>query len=82
MKKKKQTFTILVSVKGKAKKSFALKAVSRKARKYIKVSKKGKVIIKKGLKKGKYKIKVKITAAATKKYRKTSIIKVFKIIVK
>ena len=82
LKKKNQTFDIGISVNGKAKKSFKLKFVSPKAKKYIKVSKAGKVTVRKGLKKGRYQIKVKITAAATKKYQKTTVTKVVKIIVK
>lgn len=82
LKKKTQTFKIAATVKGKAKKTFKLKTVPKKAKKYIKVSSAGKVTVRKGLKKGTYKIKVQITAAATSNYKKTTATKTIKVIVK
>ena len=82
LKKKTQTFKIAATVKGKAKKTFKLKTVPKKAKKYIKVSSAGKVTVRKGLKKGTYKIKVQITAAATSNYKKTTATKTVKVIVK
>ncbi|MDD7209333.1 MAG: hypothetical protein PUH29_04680 [Lachnospiraceae bacterium] len=54
------------------------KVTGKNAKKYIKVSKKGKVTIKKGIKKGTYKIQ--ITAKATKNYQSAT--KTIKIVIK
>ena len=59
-----------------------LEKVNAKAKKFIKVSSGGKVTVKKGLAKGTYKIKVKITAAATRNYKAKTLKKTVKIIVK
>ena len=82
LKKKNQAFKITASVGDNAKKTFTLKSVPKKAKKYIKVSSAGNVTIKKRLKKGTYKIKVQITAEATKNYKKTATTKTIKIVVK
>ena len=82
LKSGKQTFNIAATVKGKAKKTFTLSSVPSKAKKYITVSKAGKVTVKKGLAKGTYKIKVKIAAAATKNYKAKSVTKTVTITVK
>ncbi len=82
LKKKAKSFKINAKVKENAKTTYKKISVSKKAKKYIKVSSKGKVTVKKGLKKGKYKLKVKITAAETKNYAKTVTNKAFIIIVK
>ena len=82
LKKKAQSFKISGKAKEKAKLTYKLSKVPKKAKKYIKVSKAGKVTVKKGLKKGTYKIKVKITAAETKSYKKTTVMKTIKIVVK
>ena len=50
----------------------------KKAKKYIKVSKKGKVTVKKGIKKGTYKIVIKVKATKNTKAGK----KVVKIVIK
>ena len=50
--------------------------------KYIKLSTTGKLTLKKGLKKGTYKLKIKITTGETKVYKKTTFTKNFKITVK
>ena len=50
-----------------------------KAKKYISVTSKGKVTVKKGLGKGTYGIQVSVTAAATAKYNKTTAVKTVKI---
>lgn len=72
------------SLKKKAKK-FSVKVAGatytvkgKKAKKYIKVSKKGKVIVKKGIKKGTYKIVIKVKATKNTKAGK----KVVKIVIK
>ncbi len=72
--------TKLITVKGaKGKLTFKKKSGS----KLITISKKtGKITVKQGLKQGTYKIKVQVTAGATKNYRKASEIVTFKIVVK
>lgn len=82
LKSKNQTFTIAATVKGNAAKTFALTSVPSEAKPYITVSGAGKVTVKKGLKKGTYKIKVKITAASTKNYNSVSATKTITITVK
>ena len=82
LKKKGLSFTVKATAKEKAKTTFKLASVTKKAKKYIKVSSKGKVTIKKGLPKGKYNLKIKITTAATANYKKTVITKTIKITVK
>ena len=82
LKKNAQSFTIAATVKESAKKTFVLSSVPTKAKKYITVSSAGKVTIKKGLAKGTYTIKVKITAAATTNYKATAVVKAIKIVVK
>ncbi len=82
IKKKAQSFKISATDLGKAAKTYKLASVTKKAKKYIKVSSKGKVTIKKGLPKGKYTLKVKITTAATANYKKTTVTKKITIRVK
>ncbi|MCH5299168.1 MAG: FIVAR domain-containing protein [Ruminococcus sp.] len=66
-----------------AKGKVSFKKIAKGSSKYLKVSaKKGTIIVKKGTKKGIYKIKVKITAKGTKNYKKKTIIKTIKIKVK
>lgn len=67
LKKKKVTFTLGAKASGKGKLTYK---VVKGSKKYITVSKKGKVTLKKGCKKGKYKIQ--ITAAQTKNYDKAT----------
>ena len=76
LKKGKQTFKIKATTKYKTKLTYKLVSVSKKAKGYIKVSSNGKVTVKKGLAKGTYKIKVKITAAKTKTAKKATTTKV------
>ncbi len=80
--KKNQTFKIAAKVKAKAKKTYKLVSVSKKAKQYVSVTKAGKVTVKKGLPKGAYKVKVRITAGATKNYKKTTVAKVVTLVVK
>ena len=82
LKKKTLTFKIAAVDKFKAKKTYKLTKVPKKAKKYIKVSKAGKVTVKKGIKKGTYKIKVRITAPATKNYKALKVTKQITIKVK
>ena len=82
LKKKTQTFKIAATTAGKAGKSFKLKSVPKKAKKYIRVSSAGKVTVKKGLKKGTYRIKVQITARETSNYKKKTLTKTIRIIVR
>lgn len=82
MRNGKQTVRLSVNVKEKAKKTFRRVSVPKKAKKYIAVSKNGKITVKKGLKKGTYKIKVRVTTAETKNYRKTSKTKTIRITVR
>lgn len=67
-----------------AKKTFALdkEKTKAKAQKYIKVSKIGTVIVKKGTPKGTYNEKVKVTAAGTKNYTAKTSAKTVRVIVK
>ena len=57
--------------KAQGKKTFKLvKVTKKKFKKYFKVAKKsGKITVKKGLKKGTYKVKIKVTAAGTANYK-------------
>lgn len=83
LKKKNQSFKIAATVAGGAAKSFSKVSVSKKkAAKYFKVSKAGKVTVKKGLKKGTYKLKVKINARETANYLPCKITKTIKVKVK
>ena len=52
--------------------SFAKASVTGKAKKFVNISSAGKVIIKKGLKKGTYALKIKVSAAATANYKAAS----------
>lgn len=61
--------TIVKLGKGKTATTYKAK-MSKKAKKYITVSKKGKVILKKGTPSGTYKVKVTVTAKKTAKYSK------------
>ena len=56
----------------KGKVTYALVKVPKAAKKYIKVAKNGTITVKKGLKKGSYKIIVKLTSAKTAKYTAAS----------
>lgn len=68
LKKKKISFKLKLKTSGDGKiKCHLYKCLPRKNKKYIKVYKDGVVILKKGAKKGKYKIK--IIASGTKKYK-------------
>ena len=78
LKKKKQTFKLKATVNGQGKVTF--KKVS--GNKKIKISKAGKVTVKKGLKKGTYKVKVKVSIAATGNYTAAETTKTIKIKVK
>ncbi len=78
LKKKKQTFKLKATINGQGKVTF--KKVS--GNKKIKISKAGKVTVKKGLKKGTYKVKVKVSIAATGNYAAASTTKTIKIKVK
>lgn len=68
LKNKKSTFLINAKVLGKCKLKYAIKQYPKNAKKYISVNKSGRVTLKKGIKKGKYKIS--ITAVASKEYSK------------
>ena len=74
--KKKATYSIGAKAKGKL--IYKVTSYPTNAKKYISVSKKGKVTMKKGAPKGTYKIQ--ITAAATARYKKAT--KTVKIVVK
>ncbi|MBR0397322.1 MAG: hypothetical protein IJI10_03540 [Eubacterium sp.] len=78
LKKKKQTFKLKAKINGKGKVTF--KKVS--GNKKITISKAGRVTVKKGLKKGTYKVKVKVSIAATGNYKAASATKTIKIKVK
>ena len=65
VKKKAQTFTLKATVSSKARATFTKTSGNNK----ITVAKTGKVTVKKGLKKGKYTVKVKVSAPATDNYK-------------
>ena len=81
-KKKSVKFSIAATAKEKAKLTFRSANIPKAAAKYISLTNAGKVTVKKGIKAGTYKIKVNITAAATKNYKKTTVNKTIKVIVK
>lgn len=70
LQKKKISFSLKVKVEEKAKVSYKVVSYPKNAKKYISVSSKGLVTLKKGAPKGTYKIK--ITANETKQYLKTT----------
>lgn len=79
LKKGSKSFQLRATAKDPTKITFKLKKVPAKAKKYISVTSKGKVTVKKGLGKGTYGIQVSVTAAATAKYNKTTAVKTVKI---
>lgn len=82
LEKKTRSFKISAKAQGNAKMTFKKVSVTKSAKKYITVSKSGKVKVKKGLNKGTYKLKVKITAGATTNFNKATTTKTIKIVVK
>ncbi|MCR5542922.1 MAG: S8 family serine peptidase [Eubacterium sp.] len=72
IKKKKQTKKAITVKKAQGKVTYKLSGVTKKKfKKYFKVnSKTGKITIRKGLKKGNYKVKVKVTVAGNNNYKK------------
>jgi hypothetical protein len=82
LKKKAQTFTLKATALEEAKTTFKLASVPKKAKKYVTVSAAGRVKVKKGIPKGTYTLKVKVTAARTKNYKKTTETKKIKLTVK
>ena len=79
LKKKKQTFRLKASSSGNGKITYKKLSGNKK----IRISSKGKVTVKKGLKKGKtYKVKVRVTAAATSTYAKEAVTVTLKVKVK
>lgn len=83
LEKKNQTFKLTIKVLGKAKKTVKIKSVPKKVKQYFSINKAtGKITVKKGIPKGTYKIKIQVTAAATKNYLKTTKIQQIKITIK
>ena len=83
LKKKNQTFTIKATTSGDGKLTYSkVKWKKDKTGNKVKVSKNGKVTVKKGLKAGTYTIKVKIKASGTSSYNAQSVTKKVKITVK
>ena len=78
VKKKKQTFNLRASASSKGKLTYKKTSGNNK----ITVSKTGKVTVKKGLKKGTYKVKIKVSAAAVTNYNAASATKTIKVVVK
>lgn len=70
LKNKQLTFTIKAKVFGKCKLTYKIKQYPKNSKKYISINKLGKVTLKKGIKKGKYKII--ITAVESLKYTKAT----------
>jgi len=68
---KTMTFQEKATVKGGAKVTFKLASVPKEVKKYISVSSTGKITVKKGIPKGVCKIKIRVTAKATKNFKKT-----------
>lgn len=65
-----------------AKKTYKLLSVTEQAKKYIALSSGGKLTIKKGIKTGTYKIKVRVDAAEGKNYKKASATKTITVLIK
>lgn len=83
LKKKKQSFKIKATAQDGAALSFKKVSVTKKkAARYFKVSKAGKVTVRKGLKQGTYKLKVAITASETARYLPCTVTKTIKVKVK
>ena len=83
LKKKAKTIKPIVVKKAKGKVSYKVVGGSKKAKKVLKLNKKtGKIKVKKGTKKGTYKIKVKVTASGKGNYKKMSQKVTVKVIVK
>ena len=83
VKKKDRTFTIKATDKFGAKMTYAMDSkTSKAAKKYITITKAGKVKVKIGTPKKTYKVKVKVKAAGTKNYTAKTVTKRLKIIVK
>lgn len=70
LKNKKLAFAINPKTSGKCKLKYTIKQYPKNAKKYISINKSGKVTLKKGIKKGKYKIF--ITATESKEYKKAN----------
>lgn len=83
LKSKAQTVTIKATAAGeKAKTTCKLISVPQKAKKYISMSAAGKITIKKGLAKGTYNLKIRVTSQATANYAAAAVEKTVKIVVK
>lgn len=81
LKKKAQSYKAITVTGAKGKLTYTAKPVGKKAKKALKF-KNGKITVKKGTKKGTYKMKVTVKAAATKNYNVASAVKTIKIVVK
>lgn len=83
VKKKKQTFSIGASVTGKGKLTYNISKYYGKSKKYLSINKKaGKITVKKGIPKGTYKVKVKISAATSTNYEAVTKTATIKVVVK
>ena len=83
LKKKSQSFNLKATCKFKANTAFAMDSkTAASSKRYINVTKAGKVTVKKGTPKGTYKIKVRVTAAKMKNYKATTTTKAVKIVVR
>ena len=80
--KKKTNVYLLASANENPRMSYKLLSAPKKAGKKLKLNSKGKITLTKGIKSGTYKLKVRITAAATKNYKKTTVVRNYKIVVK
>lgn len=82
LQEKTQSFMIHLKLMDETAVSYKLLSVPEEARDWIKLSKAGKVTIKKGLPKGKYTLRIRIRSAETAKCFATEFIRTLKIIVK
>ena len=82
LKKKKASFKLKATVKNKASVTFAAAKYLGKAKKYVSVTKAGKVTVKKGTPKGTYKVKVKATSKETAAVKSANLTKTVMIKVK
>ena len=75
-------FKLEVTVREKAEKAFTFKSLKQKYKKYFSISKDGEITIKKGTKKGVYRLKIRVTTKETANYMATTRVQEFTIRIK